>query len=128
MKPLIDSVAQGPGALDRGVRHALVQGDDPPKAMARYVTKLVKHAYKITDQDVRALREAGHSEDQILEMTFAAALGAGLRRLRAGLAALEDGAGGRQTEGHIGLSGKTERSPRQSYRQRYRRPAHRRYW
>ena len=60
--------------------------------MARYVTKLVKHAYKITDQDVRALREAGHSEDQILEMTFAAALGAGLRRLRAGLAALEDGA------------------------------------
>jgi len=37
---------------------------------------------------VRALRKAGHSEDQILEMTFAAALGAGLR---AGLRALEGG-------------------------------------
>ncbi len=44
LKQLINSVAHGPGTLDRSIRHTLVRGDDPPQAMASYVTKLAKHA------------------------------------------------------------------------------------
>jgi hypothetical protein len=40
---------------------------------------------------VEGLRAAGYSEDQIFEATVSCALGAGLRRLDAGLSAIERG-------------------------------------
>jgi alkylhydroperoxidase family enzyme len=40
-----------------------------------------RHAYRVVDADVEALRDAGWSEEAIFELTIAAALGAGLRRL-----------------------------------------------
>ena len=43
---------------------------------------------EIGPEDVQGLLQAGLSEDEIFEATVAAALGAGLKRLRAGLAAL----------------------------------------
>ena len=49
---------------------------------------VVRHAYRVTDEDVEALRGSGYTESQILELTIAAALGAGQRRLDAALAAL----------------------------------------
>jgi alkylhydroperoxidase family enzyme len=47
-----------------------------------------RHAYKVTDDDVEALKAAGFSEDEIFEHTVSAATAAGLERLDAGLAAL----------------------------------------
>jgi alkylhydroperoxidase family enzyme len=49
---------------------------------------VAKHAYKVTDADVEALRHAGYSEDAIFEITLSAALGAGLARLERGIEAL----------------------------------------
>jgi alkylhydroperoxidase family enzyme len=46
------------------------------------------HAYRVTDADVAALRQAGHSDDSLFEITVAAAVGAALHRLDRGLAAL----------------------------------------
>jgi alkylhydroperoxidase family enzyme len=59
-----------------------------PEELIRYVDKVTKHAYKVTDADVEALRHAGYSEDAIFEITLSAALGAGLARLERGLEAL----------------------------------------
>lgn len=50
--------------------------------------KVALHAYRITDDDVRALEAAGYSEDEVFEVTLCAALGAGLARFERGLAAL----------------------------------------
>jgi alkylhydroperoxidase family enzyme len=47
-----------------------------------------RHAYRIVDADTEALAQAGWSDEAIFELTLAASLGAGLRRLDAGLAAL----------------------------------------
>ena len=55
---------------------------------AAYLEKVRLHAYKVTDADVQALKDAGHSEDEIFEQTVSAAVAAGLDRLRAGLGAL----------------------------------------
>ena len=44
----------------------------------------------LTDEDVETLKKAGLSEDRIFEATVAAAVGAGLKRLRLGLAVLAD--------------------------------------
>ena len=83
------AVVDGPGELDREVRHAAFSGADVPAAAASLVEKLRRHAYKVTDGDVDALLAAGWSEDQVFELTVATALGEGNRRLAAALRAME---------------------------------------
>ncbi len=77
-----------PGALSPQERRACAEGDPPPP-LAAYVDTVRRHAYRVTDDDISALREAGCSEEEIFEATVCAALGAGLRRLETGLALLE---------------------------------------
>ena len=86
---MVRTVVEGPGTLDTGIRRAAFTGTqiaDP--VAARYVDTVVRHAYRVTDEDVEALRRSGYGESQILELTVAAALGAGQRRLDAALRAL----------------------------------------
>ena len=72
---------QQPGALDTDIRQAAAAGQDVPDAVAGYVDKVRRHAYQVTDRDIEQLREAGYSEDQIFELTVAAAYGAARLRL-----------------------------------------------
>ncbi len=65
------------------------QANQVPPEIEGYLSKVALHAYKITDQDLEALRAAGYHEDAIFELTLSAALGAGLARLECGLAALK---------------------------------------
>jgi len=83
-----DAILRSRGALDSGVREALAAGQEIPEPMALYVAKVTRHAYRVTDDDVQALRAAGYSQDQIFEATLSVALGAAQTRLRAGLDAL----------------------------------------
>ena len=53
--------------------------------MGPYLEKVRVCAYEVTDADVRALKDAGCTEDEIFEQTVAVAIGEGLRRLEAGL-------------------------------------------
>jgi len=65
------------------------QPDRPaPDDFAPYLDKVRRHAYKVTDRDVEALKEQGYSEDEIFEQTISAAVAAGLERLYAGLGAI----------------------------------------
>jgi alkylhydroperoxidase family enzyme len=59
-----------------------------PQALTTLVDRIAQHAYRVTDDDVVAVRQAGYSEQAIFEITASAALGAGLARLERGLAAL----------------------------------------
>jgi hypothetical protein len=65
-----------------------------PPELAAHVERVAHSAYKITDEDLERLKAQGHDEDVIFEVTLAAALGAGLKRLRKGLAALRASAKG----------------------------------
>jgi alkylhydroperoxidase family enzyme len=60
-----------------------------PAALVNYVNKVALHAYKVTDQDVQQLKEAGYSEDAIFEITLCASMGASLARFERGLIALK---------------------------------------
>lgn len=62
--------------------------DELPEALRAFVDAAARHAYRITDEDVAALRRAGYGEDAIFELTASAAVGAGCGRLERGLAAL----------------------------------------
>lgn len=89
-----DTVVAADGDLEPGVRAAILhaaRGDgDAPVAplLAAFVDKVIERAYTVTDADVDALRAAGLSEDAIFEAVVAIAVGAGLARLDAGMAAL----------------------------------------
>ncbi len=85
---LRSAVLEGSGELDPEVRGAAYAGEGVPEPFALYLDKIARHAYKVTDGDVEALRAAGYSEDEIFEATVSAALGAGLRRLEIGLGAI----------------------------------------
>ena len=87
IESLREAVLGAPGELDREARQAILKGGGPP-GLQPYLEKVRQHAYKVVDRDVEALREAGWSEDALFEATIATAVGEGLRRLDAGLAAL----------------------------------------
>jgi hypothetical protein len=87
IEALRHAVLDGPGALPPETRRAIFAGA-PPDDLASYLDKIERHAYRVTDGDVEALRALGRSDDELFEATVSAALGAGLRRLEAGLEAL----------------------------------------
>ena len=67
---------------------AAVPNREAPRGFDTYLDKIRRHAYTITDEDVQALKDAGHSEDEIFEHTVSVATAAGLERLDAGLRTL----------------------------------------
>jgi alkylhydroperoxidase family enzyme len=91
---LVDGVLTSAGRTSPGLRRAVLAraagtgGEDVPPAIAAYVDKVARHAYRVTDEDLASLQQAGHSDDVLFEMTVSAALGAALGRLERGLAAL----------------------------------------
>jgi len=88
MRRLEDMLLRGRGALAPTTREALAAGRDIPTPLAAYVEKVTRYAYRVTDEDIAALKAAGYSEDQILEATLSVAFGAARLRLAAGLGAL----------------------------------------
>jgi alkylhydroperoxidase family enzyme len=73
--------------IERLRESALPDREVPPEFVS-YLSKVRLHAYKVTDADVHALKDAGYSEDEIFERTVSTAVAAGLERLEAGLGAL----------------------------------------
>ena len=89
---LEQAVLSQPAVLPPDVRQAAANKEgELPEVLAGYVEKVTRFAYKVTDEDVQALVQAGYSEDAIFELTVSTALGAGLLRLKRGLASLEEG-------------------------------------
>lgn len=82
------AVLGGPTHLPAAVCRAAAALAPVPEAVGAYVEKVAHRAADITDADVDGLRAAGYTEDAIFELTVATAMGAGMRRFRAGMAAL----------------------------------------
>ena len=70
------------------LRRAAQPDREAPPEFAQYLDKVRSNAYKVTDDDIQALSEAGYSEDVIFEQTVSVAVAAGLKRLDAGLGML----------------------------------------
>lgn len=60
--------------LRGGTRPAL----ELPEAIGPYLEKLALHAYRIVDTDIELLREQGHEDEAIFEITLTAAMGASI--------------------------------------------------
>ena len=101
IQSLLDTVLSSRGDSDPGLRRAVEHraathagrlpegGPRLPQELSSYVDKVALHAFKVTDADIEALRDAGYSEDAIFELTLCAALGAGIVRLDRAIAAMK---------------------------------------
>ena len=85
---LADQVARGPGELEPERRAWACDPHGAPEFARALVEKLQGRAADIEDADVRALLEAGFSEDQVFEFLVSGSVCAGTRRLERGMAAL----------------------------------------
>lgn len=69
-------------------RHTAAAGDDLPAPLGAYLAKVREASFRISDADFADLRPVGYGEEEIFELTVAAAaVGAALRRRHAGMAA-----------------------------------------
>lgn len=82
------AVLDAPGTTDPALRAAAASGGPLPEPWQSYAAAVRDASYKITDTDADRLTAAGHTEDQIFEVTVAAAAGAALHGFDAGRRAL----------------------------------------
>lgn len=87
VKRVIDKLF-APGTLDEKLRRAAFAGEDLPATLKGWVDKVLAGGHGCSDEDVAAMKAAGYSEDQIFELTLAAAVGAGASRFERGLSLL----------------------------------------
>jgi hypothetical protein len=85
------AVFEGPGRVGTAARRAAATGEGLDEPWSSYTAKVKDEPWAMTDADIEDLKAAGHSEDEIFEMTVAAAVGAALHALDAGLRTLTAG-------------------------------------
>lgn len=78
----------GPGKTEAALRQAVARGEGPAE-LAALVEKIHRWAYRVTDEDLAALR-AKYDEDQLFELIVAASIGAADARSSAALKVLEE--------------------------------------
>ena len=81
------AILNGRGVLPPEARQAAARNDRVPELFADYVDTIHRHAYRVTDRMVRELEEAGAGDDEVFEISVAAAYGAARERLEVGLRA-----------------------------------------
>ena len=101
-KALVARILDGGGDASPNLRRAAFDNAGLPEPLSTVVEKVAKYAYKVTDDDIAAVRMAGFTEDQIFELVVCAAIGQATRQYEAALAAVEAATGG------------TEHAPRDS--------------
>jgi hypothetical protein len=81
------AVFESPGSTELAVRVAAGSGGQLPDPIGSYAEVVRDRSY-VTDADLARLANAGLSDDDIFEVTVAAAVGAALQRLTAGMRAI----------------------------------------
>lgn len=93
LQAAVDALLTQPGATRTELRRAVLEytrssAAPAPEALREFVDKIAERPWTVSDEDFARLRAAGYSEDELYEVTLAAAIGAGLQRFDAGLRAL----------------------------------------
>jgi alkylhydroperoxidase family enzyme len=78
------AVLDAPATTDTALRQAAAAGDPLPEPWQAYAAKVRDESHRVTDADIVRLKDAGHTEDAIFEITVAATVGAALHSFEAG--------------------------------------------
>lgn len=94
---VIERAVRGPGMTGSAARRAAFENSGVNPRARDLISKVVRQAWAVTDDDVRATKVAGLSEDEIFELTICAALGQAARQLNAAMAALDSASASNQS-------------------------------
>ena len=83
-----ERVLDGPATTNTLRRRAAFDNSNVEEPARALVDKVARTAWKIADEDVAAAKAAGLTEDEIFELTVAAALGQSTRQLTRALVAV----------------------------------------
>ena len=86
---LVARILEGDGKAPRIQRHAAFDNAELPTPLNGLIDKVSKHAYRVTDEDIAAVKASGLSDDQIFEMIVCAAIGQAGRQYDQALQALK---------------------------------------
>jgi hypothetical protein len=87
-RELVDRVLEGNGKAAPELRRAAFENAGLIEPSRTLIEKVANYAYKVTDEDIAAVRAVGLSEDQIFEIVICAAIGQASRQYTDALAAL----------------------------------------
>ena len=88
-RALVARILDGPGHAPREQRRLAFDNQAAAGPLGRLTDTVARHAHRVTDADVAAVKDAGHTEDQIFELAVCAAIGQATRQHDAALAALD---------------------------------------
>lgn len=88
-KTVVERVLHGAGKTTGIERRAAFDNRDVPAAARALIEKVARNAWKVTDEDIAAVKAAGLSDDQIYELVICGALGQSMRQLDSARAALD---------------------------------------
>ena len=86
---LVRLILEGDGKASPSDRRAAFNNSGLADRLGALVDKVARHAYRVTDEDITAVRASGLSEDQVFEIVVCAAIGQATRQYDAAHAALE---------------------------------------
>jgi hypothetical protein len=86
-------ILEGAGEASPSERRAAFNKSGLAEPLGALVNKVARDAYRVTDEDINAVKQAGVSEDQVFEIVVCAAIGQANRQYNAALAALEAATG-----------------------------------
>ena len=88
-KELVVRLLEGNGLASPAQRRAAFDNTGLTEPLRTLIDKVAKHAYKVTDADIAAVKAADLSEDQIFELVVCAAVGQAMRQYDTARAALD---------------------------------------
>ena len=88
-KTAVERALHGVGQASGDARRAAFENSGSAEPVRPLVDKIARTAWKVTDEDITAVKSAGVPEDQIFELAVCAALGQATRQLDTALAALD---------------------------------------
>jgi len=86
---LVTRILEGNGKTSPADRRAAFNNSRFAAPLGTLVDKVAGQAYRVTDEDINAVKLSGLSEDQIFEIVVCAAVGQATRQYDAALATLE---------------------------------------
>ena len=92
-KALVKRILVGAGKASSSDRRAAFDLNSLIGPVGTLVDKVAKHASRIADEDIAAMKTSGFTEDQIFEIVVCAAIGQASRQYDSALAALEAATG-----------------------------------
>ena len=90
----VERALRGPGVASLEARRAAFDNHGVDERARRLIDKVAKNAWKVTPEDVAAVKAARVAEDEIFELTVCAAYGQATRQIESALAVLDAAAKG----------------------------------